>query len=175
MLFAWLGHTTFFLVLYPHCFDRLVELRCIGQIQTILQSINLRRRKDSSSLKRHGFKLANRSNLSGRPNSLGDGLGLVHSFGLSMALWFLFRLLSCFLFGFMLLQPCPNFLFIVSSVSHRMILDWTFLVAPANVAVEYKEELTVFNGSLDHPSIYSGYPNPDLDAAWLVIAEESSN
>lgn len=38
--------------------------------------------------------------------------------------------------------------------------------APANVAVEYYKDLTVFNGTLNYPSVYRGYPTPEIDAAW---------
>ena len=44
--------------------------------------------------------------------------------------------------------------------------------APANVAVEYYKDPTVFNGTLDYPSVYRGYPIPEIDAAWRKLDGE---
>jgi len=41
--------------------------------------------------------------------------------------------------------------------------------SPANVAVEYNKDLTVFNGTLNYPSVYRGYPTPEIDAAWREL------
>ncbi|KDR68280.1 hypothetical protein GALMADRAFT_78890, partial [Galerina marginata CBS 339.88] len=39
-------------------------------------------------------------------------------------------------------------------------------------AVEYYKELTVWNGTLNYPSIYRGYPTPEIDAAWRRISQD---
>ncbi|KDR77532.1 hypothetical protein GALMADRAFT_138627 [Galerina marginata CBS 339.88] len=44
--------------------------------------------------------------------------------------------------------------------------------SPANVAVEYHNDLTMFNGTLDYPSIYRGYPTAETDAAWRRISTD---
>ncbi|PPQ72879.1 hypothetical protein CVT26_003500 [Gymnopilus dilepis] len=41
---------------------------------------------------------------------------------------------------------------------------------PANVAIEYQQDLTTFNGSFDFPSIYRGDPTPQVDDAWFRIS-----
>ncbi|KAF8868254.1 hypothetical protein CPB84DRAFT_1740886 [Gymnopilus junonius] len=42
--------------------------------------------------------------------------------------------------------------------------------SPANVALEYRQEYIVFNGSFNHPSVYRGPPTPELDAAWYNVS-----
>ena len=52
---------------------------------------------------------------------------------------------------------------------------WNLSTAPANVAVEYYKELTVFNGTFNHPSVYRGYPTPEIDAAWRRISQDGED
>ena len=47
--------------------------------------------------------------------------------------------------------------------------------APANIAVEYYKELIFFNGTLNHPSVYRGYPTSEIDAAWLRISQDGED
>jgi hypothetical protein len=44
-------------------------------------------------------------------------------------------------------------------------------LAPANVAIEYQKEFTIFNGTFDFPSIYRGEPTPERDEAWHRISK----
>ncbi|PPQ65051.1 hypothetical protein CVT26_015747 [Gymnopilus dilepis] len=44
-------------------------------------------------------------------------------------------------------------------------------VAPANEAIEYNRELTMFNGTFNFPSEFRGPPTPEIDAAWMRISQ----
>ncbi|KDR67288.1 hypothetical protein GALMADRAFT_147282 [Galerina marginata CBS 339.88] len=43
--------------------------------------------------------------------------------------------------------------------------------SPANIAIEYQQEFTIFNGSFRFPSVYRGDPTPELDEAWHRISK----
>lgn len=45
-----------------------------------------------------------------------------------------------------------------------------FAIAPANVAVEYYEDLTTFKGTFNHSSIYRGDPTLEIDEAWERVS-----
>ena len=53
--------------------------------------------------------------------------------------------------------------------------QWGFFqtrgVAPANEAIEYNRELTMFNGTFNFPSEFRGPPTPEIDAAWMGISQ----
>ncbi|KAF9229000.1 hypothetical protein BS17DRAFT_217046 [Gyrodon lividus] len=46
------------------------------------------------------------------------------------------------------------------------------IYSPANEAIEYNKEVTIFNGSLGHPYIYGGHPSPEIDAAWDRVSTD---
>ncbi|KAJ3509500.1 hypothetical protein NLJ89_g5194 [Agrocybe chaxingu] len=46
------------------------------------------------------------------------------------------------------------------------------IYSPANVVADYNKELTTFNGTFEHSSIYRGHPNPQIDEAWERISTE---
>ncbi|KAF8813235.1 hypothetical protein BYT27DRAFT_7335163 [Phlegmacium glaucopus] len=54
----------------------------------------------------------------------------------------------------------------------RVQIPKFIVYSPANVAVEYNKEFTVFNGTFNYPSVYRGYPTPEIDAAWLRISQD---
>ena len=41
--------------------------------------------------------------------------------------------------------------------------------------MEYYKDPIVLNGTFDFPSIYRGYPSPELDAAWRAITQEGED
>ncbi|CAA7266708.1 unnamed protein product [Cyclocybe aegerita] len=77
-----------------------------------------------------------------------------------------------------------------SWISHGILLSFAFLFmalwahaesrvrpkysiySPANVVADYNKELTTFNGTFDHKSIYRGQPNPQIDEAWKRVLTE---
>jgi len=69
---------------------------------------------------------------------------------------------------------CVSILFFIlwMRARHGVQIPKFAVYSPANVAVEYHKELTVFNGTFNHPSIYRGYPTPEIDAAWLRISQD---